>query len=74
MAVLWTILIYTLICLYEVPSLLKKEQQRDLVIFIAILVPAMTLSLLLGAGVNLPYILPAIDRVLRPILSAWGLL
>lgn len=62
------IIAYIGICLFEIPDLIKKKYWRELVIFIAFLLPAFVLSLLQGAEVKLPQIVPALARVVEAIL------
>lgn len=62
------IIAYIGICLFEIPGLIKKKYWRELVIFIAFLLPAFVLSLLQGAEVKLPQIVPALASVVEVIL------
>ncbi|MDD2586910.1 MAG: hypothetical protein PHT79_12375 [Syntrophomonadaceae bacterium] len=64
MTIALIIIAYAIICLIEVPSLVKKGYWRELFIFIAFLLPALTLSLLQGAEVDLPQIVPAINTLM----------
>lgn len=73
MTILYIVILYLLICWYELPSLFKKELQWELIVFIAFLTPVFIMSLLLGAGIQLPYTMPAIESIVRSILS-WGML
>lgn len=72
--VLLVIIVYTLICLYEVPDLIREKHWRDLAGFTGFLSLALTLSLLLAAGVKLPLIIPAIYKVLTPLLTWLGMM
>ena len=59
---------YMAICLFEIPGLIEKKYGRELVIFIAFLLPAFVLSVLQGAEIELPQIVPALGRVVEAIL------
>lgn len=61
MVIVLIVIAYAIICLIEVPPLVKKGYWRELFIFIAFLLPALTLSLLQGAEVDLPQIVPTIN-------------
>lgn len=67
------ILVFTAICLFQIPGLIQEKQWRDLIVFLALLVPALILSLLNAAGVKLPFIIPAIYSALTPLLTWLGL-
>ena len=64
------ITVYIAICLFEIPGLIEKKYWRELIIFIAFLLPAFVLNLLQGAGVKLPHIVPALGKVVEAILPS----
>lgn len=69
LSVFLVIIAYVLICLYEVPDLIQDKSWRDLAGFTVFLLSALTLSLLLAAGVKLPLIIPTIYKALTPLLT-----
>ncbi|HHT02244.1 MAG TPA: hypothetical protein GXZ96_06100 [Firmicutes bacterium] len=48
------LLAFFLIAAYEVPGILQRQEQRDLVVFSALLLVGLVLSMLYQAGVVLP--------------------
>jgi hypothetical protein len=72
--VLLVVMAYTLICLYEVPGLIREKSWRDFASFTAFLLPALILSIILAAGVKLPLITPAIYKAFTPLLTWLGII
>lgn len=70
--ILGVMILYGTICLIEIPDLLNKKYVRELVIFLAFLLPAFILSLLIAVGIQLPRIIPAITSVFEPLIIWLG--
>lgn len=70
--VLLVVIAYTLICLYEVPGLVRDKSLGGLASFTAVLLLALILSIILAAGVKLPLITPGIYKAFTPFLTWLG--
>ncbi|HHW62184.1 MAG TPA: hypothetical protein GX404_09795 [Syntrophomonadaceae bacterium] len=66
--ILLTIGVFVGICWYEIPSLIQEQHWRELVAFIAILLPAFVIAILQAIKVDLPQLIPTIAHYLFPIL------
>lgn len=67
------IIAYILICLFEVPGLIRNKNRRDLAAFTTILFSSFILSLLMAAGVKLPMIIPMLYKAFIPLLTWLGI-
>jgi|LSQX01.3.fsa_nt_gb hypothetical protein len=68
------IIAYVLICLFEVPSLIRDKYWRDLATFSVFLLSAFILSLLMAAGVKLPLIDPMLYKAFTPLFEWLGVI
>lgn len=68
------IIAYVLICLFEVPGLIRDKYWRDLATFSVFLLSAFILSLLMAAGVKLPLIDPMLYKAFTPLLEWLGVI
>lgn len=68
MTIALIIIAYAIICLIEIPQMVKNNYRRELIIFSIFLLPALVLSLLQGAGVDLPMITPALSHIFEVLL------
>ncbi|MGS0745007.1 hypothetical protein ACU70A_03485 [Syntrophomonas erecta subsp. sporosyntropha] len=66
------IIAYILICLFEVPGLIRDKYWRDLATFSVFLLSALILSLLMAAGIKLPLIDPILYKAFTPLLTWLG--
>jgi hypothetical protein len=71
--VLLVIIAYFFICLFEVPGLIRDKYWHDLATFSVFLLSALTLSLLMAAGVKLPLIDPILYKAFTPLLTWLGI-
>lgn len=67
------IVVYAMICLYDLPALIRDRSWRELTAFCAFLLPALALSILQAVGIKLPFIIPAIYSALSPLLTWLGI-
>lgn len=66
------IAIFVVICLFEIPGLLKKKYWWELAIFIAFLLPGFVLTILLALNVKLPKPTDGISFLVKQILNIFG--
>jgi len=60
---------FAIICFIEIPDLVKKHYWRELVIFIAFLIPGFVLTMLVGLNIKIPSPIPVINFIVEQVLS-----
>lgn len=58
-----------IICLWELPSLVKKKYWKDLFVFFLFLVPGVTLSILLAKNVVIPTPADWLMKIYSPVTA-----
>jgi hypothetical protein len=66
------ILVATVIIMIEVPSLLKKKQKKELIVFSILLFIGVGLSIVRAFGVNIPTPIDFLAFILKPISDLYA--
>lgn len=69
MLVLLVISSFIIIGLIEVPSLIKKKQQRELIAFSVLLVPGMVIAIMLSLNMKVPNPVTGIEFIVQHIVQ-----
>lgn len=72
MKVIWLALVVAVVCLYEIPSLVRQKLWRELVAFLCVTGLAFTLGLLMLIGVNTPNPMTWLDAAAKWIVSLFS--
>ncbi len=68
MLVLLAISLFIIIGLIEVPGLIKKKQQRELIAFSILLLPGMVITIMLSLNINVPNPVTGIEYIVEHIV------
>ena len=69
MMVLLSIVIFIFIALIEVPGLLRKNQKRELIAFVALLLPGMAITIMLSLNIRVPNPVKGIEYLVQHLLQ-----
>lgn len=69
MMVLLSIVLFILIALIEVPGMLRKNQKRELIAFVALLLPGMVITIMLSLNIMVPSPVKGIEYLVQHILQ-----
>ena len=72
MKVIELVLVLALVCLYEIPSLVRQKLWRELVAFLGVSGLAFTLGLLMLIGVDTPNPMTWLDAAAKWIVSLFS--
>jgi hypothetical protein len=69
LAIIGILFIGTIICLFEIPPLVKKKYWREIIVFFLLLSVGLTLSILVIKNVTMPSPLELIAKIYSPVTS-----
>ncbi len=69
MLVLLAIFIFIIIGLIEIPDLIKKKQQRELIAFVGLLIPGMIITIMISLNMKVPNPVTGIDYIVQHIAN-----
>jgi hypothetical protein len=61
--------LFTLIALIEVPALLRKKQKRELIAFVALLLPGLVITIMLSLNITVPSPVKGIEYLVQHLLQ-----
>jgi hypothetical protein len=69
MMVLLSLGLFTLIALIEVPAWLRKKQKRELIAFVALLLPGLVITIMLSLNITVPSPVKGIEYLVQHLLQ-----